>query len=73
MNDGTQARYDPEADALAIRFPRFGKPYAESEEVAPGVILDFDSEGRVIGVQLLEVQDLLATGVRTGPVKEPAV
>jgi uncharacterized protein YuzE len=25
----------------------------ESEEVQPGVILDFDSKGRVVGVELL--------------------
>lgn len=72
MNDGARATYDPEADAIAIRFPQSGKDYRESEEVAPGLVLDFDADGRVIGVQLLDVQELLASGLRAGPVKEPA-
>lgn len=36
--------YDPEADAFAVRFAKpeaYPEAYADSEEVAPGVILDF--------------------------------
>ena len=29
-----------------------GATYAESEEIAPGVSLDYDTEGRVIGVEV---------------------
>ena len=54
------ASYDPEADAIAVRFAPEGARYAESEEVAPGVVLDYDTEGRVIGVELLFVRDLLS-------------
>lgn len=72
MNTGVRATFDPEADAIAIRFPNFGATYAESEEIAPGIVLDFDAAGRVIGVQLLDVQDFLATGLRAGPVEEPS-
>lgn len=72
MNTGARVTYDREADALAVRLPRTGATYAESEEVAPGLIIDYDAEGHVIGVQVLDVQDLLATGVREGPVKAPA-
>jgi uncharacterized protein YuzE len=57
---GARASYDPEADAISVRFAPPGAHYAESEEVAPGVVLDFDAEGRVIGVELLYVRDLLA-------------
>ena len=56
------ATYDPEADAIAVRFAPPDAQYAESEEVAPGVVLDFDAQGRVIGVELLFVRDLLAAG-----------
>ncbi len=55
------ASYDPEADAIAVRFAPEGARYAESEEVAPGVVLDYDTEGRVIGVELLFVRDLIAS------------
>ncbi len=64
MNTGARATYDAEADALALRFPAAGSGYVESEEVAPGVILDLDKEGRVIGVQVLDLRDLLARGER---------
>ena len=70
-NAGARATYDPEADAIAIRFPRLGSSTVESEEVAPGVILDLDGEGRVVGVQLLDVRDLLTTGARIGAIAEP--
>ena len=53
--------YDPEVDAIAIRFAPEGARYVESEEVAPGVVLDYDTEGRVIGVELLDVTDLLSS------------
>ena len=37
-----------------------------SDEVAPGVVLDFDKQGRVIGVELRYVRDLLARGSSAG-------
>ncbi|RLC80386.1 MAG: DUF2283 domain-containing protein, partial [Chloroflexi bacterium] len=27
----------------------------ESEEVQPGIILDFDAEGRVVGIEILQL------------------
>lgn len=48
--------YDPEADAFAVRFAQKGR-YVESQEVAPGVILDFDAKGQVIGVEILYVRE----------------
>jgi uncharacterized protein YuzE len=46
--------YDPQADAFAARFAPKGT-YVESQEVAPGVILDFDANGQVIGIEVLNV------------------
>ena len=37
----------------------------DSEEVAPGVVLDFDAEGRVVGVELLNASKTLAAGAWT--------
>jgi uncharacterized protein YuzE len=45
---------DEEADALYIRFDE--APIIESEEVSPGIILDFDAEGRVVGFEMLNVR-----------------
>src|ERR1700690_3596776 len=54
--------YDPQTGAIGAGFAPPDAQYAESEEVAPGVVLDFDAQGRVIGVELLFVRDLLAAG-----------
>lgn len=43
--------YDPEADALYIRLNE--ADIVESEEVQPGIILDFDKDGKVAGVEVL--------------------
>ena len=45
--------FDPTADALYVRLSE--QTIIESEEVQPGVILDFDSAGKVIGVEILSV------------------
>lgn len=51
--------YDPEADAFAVWFA--GKDaYVDSREVAPGVILDFDANGQVIGIEVLSVRERMA-------------
>jgi len=42
---------DREADALYFRLDE--SAIAESEEVQPGVVLDYDANGHVVGVELL--------------------
>ncbi len=42
---------DREADALYLDLDE--APAAESEEIAPGVILDYNSEGQVVGIEML--------------------
>ncbi len=46
-------RIDKESDTLYLRLDE--SKVVESEEVRPGVILDFDSEGRVVGVEFLGI------------------
>ncbi|HSH39856.1 MAG TPA: DUF2283 domain-containing protein [Chthoniobacterales bacterium] len=43
--------YDPEADVLRILFRDV--PVDESDEDKPGVILDYDSEGNLVGMEVL--------------------
>ena len=45
--------YDPTADALYVRLG--DTKIVESEQVQPGVILDFDESGKVVGVEILSV------------------
>jgi uncharacterized protein YuzE len=56
------ATYDPEADAIGISFRADNAEYRDSAEVAPGLTLDFDTAGRVIGVEILGVKRFLADG-----------
>jgi YD repeat-containing protein len=44
--------YDPHTDTLTLEL-RAG-PVAESDERTPGVILDYDAEGRVVGIEILD-------------------
>lgn len=47
--------YDPEVDAMFVWFGPDGVKSAETEEVAPGIMLDFDDSGDVIGIEILHV------------------
>jgi uncharacterized protein YuzE len=49
--------YDPEADAMFVWFGPEDTKSAGTQQVAPGVMLDFDSEGRVIGIEVLDVSE----------------
>lgn len=55
-----KATYDPETDALYVRFA--DAPVVESEEVADGVILDFDAGGKIVAFELLDTRTHLAPG-----------
>lgn len=45
--------YDQKADAMYIRL--LAGKVAESDEVRPGVVFDFDAAGRVLGIEMLDV------------------
>lgn len=51
-------RYDEEANALYIKLQE--KKYYESDEIQDGFILDYDVEGNVIGIEILDVGKYLA-------------
>jgi uncharacterized protein YuzE len=44
--------YDPEIDMLRIIFRN--APIEESEEDKPGVILDYDKDGNIVGMKILD-------------------
>ena len=46
-------KINKEDDALYFRLDETA--IVDSQEVQPGVILDFDKDGKVIGVELLEI------------------
>ncbi len=44
--------YDPETDVLRILFK--SAPIEESDEDKPGVIIDYDTNGDIAGIELLD-------------------
>jgi uncharacterized protein YuzE len=54
-------KIDKESDALYLRLDE--SAIVDSQEAEPGVILDFDKNGRVVGVEIL------ALSTRTDPGK----
>jgi uncharacterized protein YuzE len=46
-------KVDKENDALYFRLDE--SSIVESEEVQPGVILDFNAEGKVVGIEILNL------------------
>ena len=60
-----QIEYDPKADAMYIRL--IAGTVVDSDEVRPGVVFDFDANGRVLGIEMLDVS------LRTDNPKEMAL
>lgn len=59
MGETMRFHYYPETDSLYIDLSE--KTSADSREVAPGVVPDFDDEGRLVGIDIdhaSEVVDL---------------
>ncbi|MGG6241589.1 DUF2283 domain-containing protein [Nodosilinea sp. AN01ver1] len=46
-----QAKYDSEVDVLRIRWSE--APIDESDEDKPGFILDYDKDGNIVGLEIL--------------------
>ena len=43
--------HDPITDALYVR--RSDTPVIESEQIKPGIVLDYDEAGNVVGIEVL--------------------
>jgi len=52
--------YDPDTDALYVRFA--DAKIVESEAVAPGIVIDFDGDGRIVALEVLDARRHLAAG-----------
>ena len=50
--------YDPEVDVLRILLSN--APIEESDEDKPGVILDYDKDGNIVGLEILEASKRIA-------------
>ncbi len=55
--------YDAEVNAAYIRFSC--QKVRESEEVAQGIVLDYDDDGRIVGMEVLDAKRHLPSDVLT--------
>lgn len=55
-----KSAYDSTVDALYIALST--ATVVESEEVRPGIIVDVDAEGRIVGVEILDASTRVAPG-----------
>ena len=61
-------RYDPKVNAMSIQFR--DDLVAESEEIRPGVIFDYNKAGQVVAMEVLDASDVFK---QPKQVKRPAV
>lgn len=47
-----RVRVDHRADAVYLNLT--DRPIEESEEVADGIVVDYDADGRIVGVEILD-------------------
>ena len=54
--------YDAQVDVLRIRLA--DTPIEESDEVQPGLIVDYDEGGNIVGLEILDASDIVKTRKR---------
>lgn len=54
-------RYDPEADAAYLKLEE--AKVVESDETAQGVVVDYDADGRIVGIEVLNASRRLPRAV----------
>jgi len=59
-------RYFPDTDSLYIDLAE--RPGADSREVTPGVVLDFDAAGALVGIDIDRARHLDLSGLVAGSV-----
>ena len=50
-----RVQFDEKADAIYLRFDE--SEVVESEEVHPGIVLDFNKQDEVVGIEVLRVKN----------------
>ncbi len=65
--------YDPVRDLLYIWFGLPGERAAKTETVIPGVHADFDRQGRLLGIEVLDASEVLRHKVQFEVTLTPAL
>lgn len=53
-----RTEYDPEANAIYVRFS--DDDIDHTDEVRPGIIVDYDARGHIVGIEMLDAKKLLS-------------
>jgi uncharacterized protein YuzE len=56
-------KYDRQTDILRLRFGN--TPIKESDEIEPGLIIDYDANGQIVGIELLDASEYISEPVST--------
>ena len=59
MKQKAKVYYDKEVDALWIRIKRGAE--VDSQELAPGLTLEYNEKGEIVGIELLNASEILGT------------
>lgn len=54
-----RVHFDEQADALYLRLDE--SSIVDSEEVSPGVVIDFNDQDQVVGIEILRVKERVPT------------
>ena len=57
-----KVKYDKEVDVLYISFSK--NKIKESDEDKPGIILDYDKEGSIVGIEILDASKKMKNPTR---------
>jgi uncharacterized protein YuzE len=71
-DDAMRLKYYAETDSLYIDLAE--RPSTDSREAAPGVVLDFDAEGKLVGIDIdhaSQVVDLSRLEAESVPMIQP--
>ena len=60
--------YDKKIDALYIRFNE--KPIIESDQVSDNIIIDYDKNGRIIALEILDASKKMAKDIQSNFLKK---
>ena len=58
-------KYDPQVDILDITLT--DEPIEISREIEPGVIVDYDAQGNVVNIEILDASERISRKVATEP------
>jgi uncharacterized protein YuzE len=64
--------YDPERDLLYIWFGAVGTKAAETVTVTPGVHADFDAQGKLVGLEVIDAREVLGQSLQVEVALSPA-